>query len=217
MPSLKDILTDPKRTGEHNDCAVVATANVLGIPYAEAHALLHRYGRRNRCGTRLRITRAALESRAKVIERVISTPMSKSYFGFAPRRAAYPTVAQFLRKLPKTGRYFLCSTTHAFAYVDGKLLDNIDGGKMRARMNRCFEVIPVDQRITVMPSIRELAAITPSAPVQAPKPQPEAIDTRPKFNPLKAELERLTAELSKPGADLNQIFERIKALESRMA
>ena len=170
MQTLKDVLTDSKRTGEHNDCTVVAAANTLGIPYAEAHDLMRKNGRRNRCGTKVCVIRRALESRAKVTEHIISTPMSKSYFGFEPRRKAFPTVAQFLRKLPKTGRYYLCSTNHAFAYVDGKLLDNIDGGKMRARMSRCFEVVPVDQRITVMPSIRELAAITPSAPVEAPKP-----------------------------------------------
>jgi hypothetical protein len=209
MSTLKDILTDPKRNFEHNDCAVVATANVLDIPYAEAHALLHRYGRRNRCGTKVRTTKAALESRAKVVEHVIGTPMGNMSFF---RSRSYPTVAQFLRKLPKTGRYLLCSTTHGFAYVDGKLLDNIYGGKMRARMARCFEVVLLNQTATVP----QVAVVAPQPPVQAPKPQPVVVDDRPKFNPLKAELERLKAELAQPGANLAEVFEKIKALQARM-
>ena len=140
MPTLKDILTDPLRTREHNDCAVVATANVLDVPYIEAHALLGRHGRRNRCGTKALVAKAALETRAKVVEHVIGSPLNNMSF-FRVSRASLPTVAQYLRRLPKTGRYFLCSTTHAFAYVDGVLRDNIEGGKMRARMARCYEVI----------------------------------------------------------------------------
>lgn len=142
MSTLKnaDIISAPERLLEHNDCAVVATANVLDIPYPEAHALLKRHGRRNRKGTKWSITKQAVESRTKVLEHVISVLMSNMGYFRASRRQ-YPTVAQYLNKLPKKGRYLLASTTHAFAFVDGELRDNIDGGKMRARMARCLEVI----------------------------------------------------------------------------
>jgi hypothetical protein len=125
---------------EHNDCAVVATANVLDIPYSEAHALLRKHGRRNRRGTKWNITKKALESRVTIKEHIIGVPMSNMGFFRATRRQ-YPTVAQYLHKLPKTGNFLLASTTHAFAYVNGELRDNIEGGKMRARMARCVEVI----------------------------------------------------------------------------
>lgn len=136
MPTLKDIVEAPERLHEDNDCAVVAVANVLDIPYAEAHALLKQKGRRNRCGTRVSITLAALNSKATIKQRGIPINFSASF----RRRANIPTVAQFLRALPKSGRFLLASTTHAFAYVDGVLKDNIEGGKMRARMARCYEV-----------------------------------------------------------------------------
>jgi hypothetical protein len=55
-------------------------------------------------------------------------------------RKDFPTVAEYLRRLPEQGRFYLASTTHAFAYVDGVLYDNIKGGKMRARMARAVEV-----------------------------------------------------------------------------
>ncbi|VVB52094.1 Uncharacterised protein [uncultured archaeon] len=145
MPTLKDILDSPLRSRENNDCAVVATAVVLNITYEDAHTLLRKNGRRTRCGTRVSISRAALESRAKVIEHAIGSPMS---FFSHPNR---PTAAQYLRKLPKTGRYWLASTTHAFAYVDGELRDNITGGKMRARMHRCFEIVLPDAAVKPAP------------------------------------------------------------------
>jgi hypothetical protein len=140
MLKNSDIVKAPERMLEHNDCAVVATANVLDIPYSEAHALLRKHGRRNRKGTKWSITKKALESRASIREHLISVPMSNMGYFRATRRQ-YPTVAQYLHKLPKIGNFLLASTTHAFAYVDGELRDNIEGGKMRARMAKCLEVI----------------------------------------------------------------------------
>lgn len=140
MLKNSDIVKAPERMLEHNDCAVVATANVLDIPYSEAHALLRKHGRRNRKGTKWSITKKALESRVTIKEHVIYEPKSNMAF-FRVIRRNLPTVAQYLRNLPKTGNFLLASTTHAFAYVNGELRDNIEGGKMRARMARCVEVI----------------------------------------------------------------------------
>jgi hypothetical protein len=135
--------TKDRPTGEDNDCAVIALANAAGIPYAEAHQRLAAQGRRPRHGTKTSASSRALHQLvsdgklAKVTEQVIGVPMSMLSRGY---RLGYPTVAQFLRSLPKQGSYFLSCTTHAFAYVDGVLYDNIDGGKMRARMKRCFKL-----------------------------------------------------------------------------
>ena len=212
MPNLKEVLTDSNSMGERNDCAVIATANVLDIPYREAHALLAKHGRRRRCGTKLRITVAVLKERAVTYkENEGLYAMSNTYLPgtfVINHRAPQPTVAQFLRRLPKTGRFFLTCTTHAFAYVNGQLLDNIYGSKMRARMRYCAE-IGLNQPV-------QHVEVAPAVPVQAPKPQPATLEARPKFNPIKAELAQLTAELGQPGANLSAIFERIKILQAKL-
>ena len=210
MPTLKDVLTDPLRDSEHNDCGVVASANVLNITYAEAHALLRKHGRRNRCGTKITTIRKALAAASlSMVERIIGSPIISSVVYFRRSACSMPTVAQYLRTLPKKGRFFLTSTTHGFAYINGEVMDNIPGSRMRARMHYCFEV-------TLKGQAAQQVIVETQKAVGAPKPQPVVVDNRPKFNPLKAELERLKAELQQPGADLAAISQRISELQARL-
>ena len=147
---------------EHNDCAVIALANVTGLSYFECHARLQLEGRRTGHSTKFSMSVCAL-NKLKT-DGVLSEIGKINTFGIhiATRsktqidsflkscggaqlsdfsfKSYKPTVAQFLRTLPTTGRFYLASSTHAFAYVNGVLMDNIDGGKMRARMARCVEV-----------------------------------------------------------------------------
>lgn len=137
--------TKDRFSDEHNDCSVVALANVMGIPYTESHERLRMKGRRRRHGTRFSIAVEALrqlKSEGKVTEIVERGDIVARYQSNMQfySRLHFPTVAEYLRRLPKTGRFYLACTTHAFAYVDGVLYDNIEGGKMRARMKRAIEV-----------------------------------------------------------------------------
>jgi len=144
---------------ETNDCTVIALAHVLGCQYSEAHKALADVGRRPRKGitnyainealnrlllhkrvsyvkyTEVKTTRPSFE-RGILVQ---SATGWKRPFYRRPRRQG-TTVAQFLRSLPKIGRFYLTSTSHAFAYVDGKLLDNLNNSKLRALMASCWEV-----------------------------------------------------------------------------
>lgn len=140
------VVDDPLRSGEHNDCAVVAHANVCAVQYKEAHATLAACGRRPRRGTDVSATVQAFESAkrrgqiAKWIEHVICAVIPPTGMTYSTRRYIRPTVAQYIRKLPKQGRYMLMAGHHAFSYIDGVLCDNLSQSKMRARMVRCFEI-----------------------------------------------------------------------------
>lgn len=89
---------------EGSDCVVRAISVVTGRGYRWAHDLLRRLGRKPREGFELR--RAALA--AGMIRREFFT-----------RRSA----AEAIRILPKRGRFILCTSTHAFAILNGALVD----------------------------------------------------------------------------------------------
>jgi len=147
-------LTHPHET---RDCTVVALAHVLGVPYSEAHKIMAAAGRRPRKGMTHYAIEAALNTLKQngTIADVIGKPFTTTrpvvlvgsaaiayrMYGRRPRRTG-TTVAQALCSLPRTGRFYLACTTHAFAYVDGKLLDNLNKSKMRALMSSCWQVIP---------------------------------------------------------------------------
>lgn len=131
--ATENILHHPMRQVEYNDCSVVATANVLHIPYSDAHALLASFGRRPRRGTKTSVTLAALQSRATVKD---ISPVYNWRF----HKLSLPTLAQFLPRLPKTGRFFITASHHAMAYVDGQFLDNLSHPKSRGRVYRCLQV-----------------------------------------------------------------------------
>jgi hypothetical protein len=158
---------------ETNDCTVIALANVLGCPYAEAHEIMRKAGRRPRKGvqnyvihsmlTRLRDDKRIQEFLTKTFSSARPNPSTlapnvvRGYhmYGRRPRRIG-TTVAQFVRTLPRTGRFYLTCTTHAFAYVNGKLLDNNTSAKARALMCSCWEVkLPEAKPVVNQPELTQ--------------------------------------------------------------
>lgn len=129
---MKNAAHDPARVGERNDCAVVATANVLGIPYSDAHDLLAKYGRKIRQGTKDYVSEGALQEAAATCttERPSVPAVSTGFFN----RTNRPTVAQLERSLPKDQRFWISAGGHAFAYVNGVHLDNLSEPRMRSRV-----------------------------------------------------------------------------------
>jgi len=142
---------------ETNDCTVIALAHVLGCPYADAHEICSESGRKPRhglCNYQIsamlralvkmnRITSFETKNFEHWVDSLNQTVEVRSRYGYVfhrrPRRRG-TTVGQFVRTLPVKGSFYLTSTGHAFAYVDGKLLDNMYKSKMRALMTSCWEV-----------------------------------------------------------------------------
>lgn len=87
------------------DCTVRATATVLGIPYAEAHAKLKALGRKNRRGFNL------------------FSPECQKALGLKMRHAGGLPVGAMLPEL-KQGRFIVYVSHHVFAVVDGKVFDH---------------------------------------------------------------------------------------------
>lgn len=142
---------------EHNDCTVVALSHAVNIPYDEAHKLAQDAGRRYRHGmkpkvvvTMLGLVFASGKAQFRKLDVIEPTrdlnpnlPSVQAYrmYGRLPRRKGI-TVAAFLRTLPKRGRFYLTCTTHAFAYVDGVVVDNLGRPMTRATMKMAYEVLP---------------------------------------------------------------------------
>lgn len=90
---------------ERADCTVRATATVLGIPYAEAHAKLKALGRKNRRGFNL------------------FSPQCQKALGLKMRHPGGVTVGAMLPELQQ-GRFIVYVSHHVFAVVDGKVFDH---------------------------------------------------------------------------------------------
>jgi hypothetical protein len=149
-----------KILGETNDCGVIGLANATGLSYVDIHSRLRAKGRRNRRGTKVHMVSAVLaDLKAEGIVTEFKSVLIGSGVSYM-LRAQRQTVAGFLRTLPRTGRFFLCCTTHAFAYVNGEMFDNIQGGKQRARMQVALQVTMAGQ-------------VAPPPAVVAPQPKPE--------------------------------------------
>jgi hypothetical protein len=184
---------------EHNSCTVYAVACVLGVDYDEAHALLKAHGRKNRRGTRSYIATRAMATRGTLREIPIRSAngfINRGTYSF-DKRYRLPTVAQFVSELPKRGRFFLCAGHHAFAFVDGVILDNLRKPKTRARIYTAFEFIP-----------------------PAPKPHPSLDPTRPRvycdltkaFNPEHPD--QPVSVITQ--ADVNAMWKRLDDLERKL-
>lgn len=109
---------------ERADCTVWALATATGVPYAEAHQLLTRAGRRDRhrfdfrkwmtrCGGR------ALGHRFTLVKRS-------------------GTLGRFIRTHP-TGTYLVAVPRHVFTVHHGKVLDAQEQGELR-RVKRAWRV-----------------------------------------------------------------------------
>ena len=109
---------------EKNDCSVRALKTAAGVPYADAHAMLAKIGRRARKGVTgsqlLALTNLPHVYGYKVTS--IGVPMFRRTLG-----SIMPTLRQ--------GRYMIIKTGHAIGCVDGVLHDiGTSGPGSRVRM-----------------------------------------------------------------------------------
>jgi len=137
---------------ERRDCVVCALSNATGIGYVKAHDMLKQNGRRDRRGTRTYITTATIEQGARlnlwsfrrvdVNKREPTKSEAFSYRFYGRRVNTRPTVASFIRSLPRTGRFIMAAAAHAFCYIDGKIVDSNSTPVVRGRVLWCYEIIP---------------------------------------------------------------------------
>lgn len=112
-----------KEMGEDRDCTVVSLAQVLEIPYREAHSIMRLHaGRVNGRGSHMGPVSDAYPA---ALKRVSGLPMRSI------------TLAEFCR-VHNTGRYWVEVTGHALAVVNGKILDH--SRKVRRLVVRAWRV-----------------------------------------------------------------------------
>ena len=116
---------------ENSDCVVRALSNVTGCEYAVAHATLRRYGRVDRKGTFNRTIAKAYKESGLILEGIFGTSLAADYFESdcsavlgkeSVNRFKGMTLGKFLKNRP-TGEYICISNNHAFAVVNGNLID----------------------------------------------------------------------------------------------
>lgn len=129
------VAVERKGFGERSDCAVVATANVCGISYEEAHAALKRFGRQDRKGTNFEgTTKPAIESLGFKVERVRVTEMMAHLPGrLANRRYLTSNLIEKFPNVTKDGNYLFRTKGHILAGVKGTNCDNLDKSSRRIR------------------------------------------------------------------------------------
>ena len=114
---------------EHKDCTVVALAAAADIPYSEAHALLAKAGRLPRHGFKLRLwlDNQCFAARMRGGKFRLGKYSVERVVMFNRDRV---TLAQFLRDFPR-GRFVCRKRSHAFAVIDGKVLNLFTGARTR--------------------------------------------------------------------------------------
>lgn len=112
---------------ETNDCTVRALANASGMPYEDAHVLLKKYGRKNRCGAMFNTMHKAYDEAGFVLNSVHGTTGQARWIARTTKREAEAgiTLGKILPKLA-FGEYIVNVTGHAVAVVNGKLIDTFD-------------------------------------------------------------------------------------------
>ena len=108
---------------EQNDCSVKAVALICNISYSDAHALLKKFGRKDRDGTRRTITRDAIESMGIKLVRVKRDFFISQY----PKYTSTTVTTKHPKTFPdvwKNGKMYLCHTVdHDLVINDGVTCD----------------------------------------------------------------------------------------------
>jgi hypothetical protein len=128
---------------ERNDCAVRALMTVTGASYdnAQNYLLLHCDRREGKGTNTLRLMSrldrgVVLGATFTRVGSIAGRRMDPS----SPKgRRACPTLKMFLAARPK-GRYYCLMRGHAFAVIDGVVVDEFPLGA-RCRVDTCWEVI----------------------------------------------------------------------------
>jgi hypothetical protein len=134
------------RDGEYSDCAVCAVSNATGLPYEKVHDVFKFYGRRDRKSTETRICIKAYLALGLFPLGTFGTTLSAKVesFIFENLGCAAPinpgiSIKSFMKKYP-TGRYVCVSSNHAFAIVDGALVDGV-ALLLNTRITSAYKVI----------------------------------------------------------------------------
>lgn len=150
---------------ERNDCTVVAVAAAAEVSYAEAHAFLAANGRKPRRGMYFSQFMAGRTELLgwKVVEEHPATLTGGR---------AYPTLARVAARYRK-GRYIAVKRGHAFAIVEGTVVDATRMGG-RARVINMWRLEKPEAAVApvVAPVVPVIAPVAPVAPAE---PMPWAV------------------------------------------
>lgn len=132
---------------DRQDCTVQALANVTALTYDEAHELLERHGRKRKRGfnigrlLRLHPILNFFRFQPVGLEKTFKHFRKSDGWGERVRatRSKTMTVNQFVRTHPR-GRFYLTTNTHAFALIDGGVVDNLRNPKFLCQLEEAFEV-----------------------------------------------------------------------------
>lgn len=111
---------------ETNDCTVRALANAKNIPYETAHETLLKHGRKARRGAIISTTHKAYTEQGFICTGVFGTTQRASIQKvYVPSRALHKNGITLGKLLPtlSNGRYIVMVTGHAFAVVNGQVID----------------------------------------------------------------------------------------------
>ena len=110
---------------EASDCTVRALANAAPMPYADAHALLSKHGRKFRHGATFTVYHAAYLEAGLTLHGIFGETRRAVFAGrhCGQTRMAGITLGRLLPRL-RTGRWIVLITGHALAVVDGKVIDS---------------------------------------------------------------------------------------------
>jgi hypothetical protein len=112
---------------ESRDCTVRSLASASGMHYDQAHELLKKHGRKNRCGAFFGTMLKAYTEAGFVLDSVYGTTGAAKHAARISSRKASDgiTLAKILPKLA-FGEYIVNTTGHAVAVVNGKIIDTFD-------------------------------------------------------------------------------------------
>ena len=121
---------------ETRDCTVRALAISAGIKYYIAHNIARDAGRRSRCGFYV----------PKIIKEA-----KKNGLQFYKCVRSSITIQKFLKKYPK-GRFYCRRSGHAFAVIDGVILDTTPNTPYQ-RITEAYEFIPKTENNACQPAL----------------------------------------------------------------
>lgn len=126
-----------------NDCVVFAVMHATGVPYRDAHAYVEkRFRRKALRGVHVTSPMLAIEVAKDTIfgYRVFNKPVATRIVrGRLSVGYKYETLSSVLLRC-RTGRYIICSGSHAFTVIDGVVFDN-DVAGARTQVREIYELV----------------------------------------------------------------------------
>lgn len=121
---------------EKNDCTVRALANVLGMPYMEAHTLLAKMGRPNGEGYAI-----GLHLRKIAADGIEVRGHKLRFFHYKGEK---PKVIDVIGKVKGYGRWIIQVDKHVFAVINGVVYDDKDWAWQDAPVISACQFLPND-------------------------------------------------------------------------